>query len=311
MTKSILSFIALIFIWSQPVSAENFGLSKATIKTIDGNTIKLGEIIGKKPVYLKFWATWCIPCRKQMPHFQKSFEKYGNQVEFLAINININDSLNAIIITQQEFQLTMPIVIDEGAQLAQAFDLRATPYHVLINKQGNIVHTGHDASPELDNTLRLLATDQARNLKSIALNKTKSGVHKLKIQNRKPSVVLFTSAWCGWYLEKSRPNMAKECIDAQQQVNALSVKYPNLNWQGVLTRLWTGEKELNDYKKKYNVPFTMSVDSANEHFFDFKVDSFPTLIVFKNGKELFRTNDFNDTKQLHQKLNSLVSTQTR
>ncbi len=40
-----------------------------TLKTIDGKSIDLAEFYGKKPVYLKFWATWCVPCRQQMPHF--------------------------------------------------------------------------------------------------------------------------------------------------------------------------------------------------------------------------------------------------
>jgi thiol-disulfide isomerase/thioredoxin len=39
------------------------------LKTIDGETIDLGGLYGKKAVYLKFWATWCVPCRQQMPHF--------------------------------------------------------------------------------------------------------------------------------------------------------------------------------------------------------------------------------------------------
>ena len=39
------------------------------VTTIDGETIDLGRLYGKQAVYLKFWATWCVPCREQMPHF--------------------------------------------------------------------------------------------------------------------------------------------------------------------------------------------------------------------------------------------------
>jgi len=313
MTKSVLSFIAFIFIWSTSVNAGNIKLAKdlnlstTIVKTIDGKTIKLGEIIGKKPVYLKFWATWCVPCREQMPHLQHSFEQHGNKIETIAINININDSQEAIKLTQQEFQLTVPIIIDKGAVLAQAFNLIATPYHVLINKDGKIIHTGHDATDELDKKLQLLANDLADNLNEVTLNNTKTAMQKLSIPDNKTTLIFFTSAWCDWYLEKSRPQMAKQCIDAQKQVNVFSAKYPGLNWQGVLTRLWTGEKELNEYTEKYSVPFEMIVDHTNKYFFDFKVDSYPTLIAVKNGKEIFRTSIFNDTAKLQTQLKSLVT----
>ncbi len=309
MTKSIFLFIAVIFFYSLPANAEITGLTTKTVKSIDGKIINLDETIGVKPVYLKFWATWCIPCRKQMPHLQKSFEQYGNSVETIAININMNDSLEAIKITQQEFQLTMPIIMEQGAELSQAFNLRATPYHVLINKEGKIIHTGHDASAELDNKLKLMAAGQSENIKAISLNKGPTKKHLFNLRDNKPTLLYFTSAWCDWYLEKSRPNMSSKCIHAQKTVNYLSKKFSAYQWQGVLTRLWTGEDELNDYKKKYNVPFPMWVDSTNEHFFDFKVDTFPTLIAFKNGKEIFRTDQFNDTQKLQKKLKSLATTE--
>ncbi|MGB6355099.1 MAG: redoxin domain-containing protein, partial [Steroidobacteraceae bacterium] len=46
---------------------------RLVLKTIDGETIDLGSLYGKKAVYLKFWATWCVPCRQQMPHFQHAY----------------------------------------------------------------------------------------------------------------------------------------------------------------------------------------------------------------------------------------------
>jgi len=311
MIKRSISLMLLIFLWNQAVNAENLNLPNLTAKTIEGDVVKLGELIGKKPIYLKFWATWCIPCRKQMPHLQHSFDQYGNKIEILAVNININDSLDAIKITQQEYQLSVPIVIDEGAVLAQSFNLIATPYHVLISKEGKIVHTGHDATEELDKKLKLLATGQTDSIKAIALTKNNSGQRKLTIPNNKTTLLFFTSAWCDWYLEKSRPNMSSSCIDAQKKVNRLSHQYPTLNWQGVLTRLWTGGKELNAYKEKFNVPFAMSVDTANKHFFDFKVNTFPTLIALKDGKEIFRTDSFSDTQKLHRQLELLVASQAK
>src|SRR5579859_7675004 len=62
--------------------AENAGHSligkpapRMVLTTIDGGTIDLGRLYGKQAVYLKFWATWCVPCREQMPHFERSEER--------------------------------------------------------------------------------------------------------------------------------------------------------------------------------------------------------------------------------------------
>jgi len=48
----------------------------AVLRTVDGATIDLAKAYGRTPVYLKFWATWCVPCRQQMPGFEAEFEKY-------------------------------------------------------------------------------------------------------------------------------------------------------------------------------------------------------------------------------------------
>src|SRR5271170_5750703 len=98
---------------------------KLELKTIDGETIDLGRLYGKKAVYLKFWATWCVPCRQQMPHFEHTYETAGPDLAVIAIDVGFNDSLEEIQRYRRALGITMPIILDDG-QLGGAFNLRVT-----------------------------------------------------------------------------------------------------------------------------------------------------------------------------------------
>ncbi len=69
---------------------------RLVLKTIDGETIDLKRLYGRQAVYLKFWATWCVPCRQQMPHFEHTYETAGPDLAVIAINAGFNDSLEEV-----------------------------------------------------------------------------------------------------------------------------------------------------------------------------------------------------------------------
>ncbi|WP_199823896.1 TlpA disulfide reductase family protein, partial [Labrenzia sp. OB1] len=98
-----------------------------------GEVVTLAQYQGKKPVYLKFWATWCKPCIEQMPHFEQISQQHSDNLAIIAINLGINDNLAAVQKMQQEFNLSMPMAIDKSGDLAQAFRLLGTPYHLLFD----------------------------------------------------------------------------------------------------------------------------------------------------------------------------------
>ena len=125
---------------------------RMVLKTIDGQTLDLGKLYGKKAVYLKFWATWCVPCREQMPHFEKAYESRGSDLEVIAINAGFNDSVEDVKEYRQRLGIKMPIVIDDGT-LGAALNLRVTPQHVVIGRDGRIVYVGHLANEQLEAAL--------------------------------------------------------------------------------------------------------------------------------------------------------------
>jgi peroxiredoxin len=125
---------------------------RLTLKTIDGDSIDLGGLYGKKVVYLKFWATWCVPCRQQMPHFQHAYATAGSDMAVIAIDVGFNDSVEAIRAYRTKLGITMPIVFDDGG-LGAAFRLRVTPTHIVIGRDGRVQYVGHLADAALDAAL--------------------------------------------------------------------------------------------------------------------------------------------------------------
>lgn len=106
-----------------------------SFKTIDGKRVDLATFYGRRPVYLKFWATWCVPCRQQMPAFEADYARFGGRIETFAVNTGFNDDLAAVRAYRTELALAMPIAIDDG-RLARAFNLRVTPQHVVVGRDG-------------------------------------------------------------------------------------------------------------------------------------------------------------------------------
>ena len=270
-----------------------------------GEVVTLEQYQGKKPVYLKFWATWCKPCIEQMAHFEKISLQHGDNLAVIAINLGINDNLAAVKKVQQEFNLSMPMAIDTNGDLAQAFRLLGTPYHLLFDKQMNLVHLGHKADSVLDNKIALIsATKELDLLADNAITETEMPL-ELGLDGSKTQAFLFTATWCDWYFTDSRPTASQQCIAAQNTINDLTKKFDNIAWQGIISRLWTGPAELANYTKKYQVKHPIAIDVSNGMFHQYGIKEFPSLVVVKNGEVILKTSDFSKPTSLAEQLSKL------
>ena len=83
----------------------------AVLRTLDGGTIDLATRYGRKPVYLKFWATWCAPCPQQMPGFERIHRQYGNRIDVIGVNAGFNDTEADVRAYRTRHGLTMPIAL--------------------------------------------------------------------------------------------------------------------------------------------------------------------------------------------------------
>lgn len=124
-------------------TAAETGLKKGNLapdfelETIDGEKVKLSDYRGEK-VLLNFWATWCPPCRAEMPDMQKYHEDHEDGV-ILAVNlIETEQSLESIEAFLNEYGITFNILIDESTQVTSLYDAYALPTSYLINSEGEI-----------------------------------------------------------------------------------------------------------------------------------------------------------------------------
>lgn len=307
MLKTITNSVFMFFIMCSFAKATELEQKTLNlpITLLSGQTVTLGQYKGNKPVYLKFWATWCQSCLKQMPHLQHTQKKYGNKVQIIAVNIGVNDDLQSVEATKKKFGLTMPVTIDKSGELAKAFNLIGTPYHVLLDAQGNIAYAGYEETTGLNKHIKLIAAGKAVTMAPQPEAGVVAPVNLNSIAE-KPTALFFVATWCDWYLKDSHPDVSQNCVTAQRQVNKLYEQYPQINWVGVASRLWTGAPELAEYKKKFNVQHPLTIDSTNNVTFDYGVKNYPTLILLKRGKEVFRTQHINP-KELSAKLTQLTA----
>lgn len=265
------------------------------ITLTSGKTVKLQQFKGKKPVYLKFWASYCRDCLDQMPHLQQIHQEYGDKVQIIAVNLDVNEDAKSVADIQKKFGLRMPVAIDKSGKLAEAFNLMATPYHVLLDKNSNIVYAEYLAPKDLDKAIKSIAEGHPLAIRQATASSSLPAINLSSLSER-PTAIFFVATWCDWYLKDSHSAVSKNCIDAQNQVNILAAQYPQINWVGVVTRLWTEEKDVAEYRKKFKVQHSLTIDNTNAVFLAYNVKDFPTLILLDKGKEVFRARHIDRSK---------------
>lgn len=128
---------------AQPVTllAEGKPAPAFTLKTLDGKTISLPDLKGK-PVVLNFWASWCPPCRQEMPLLKATADKYQDRVRFIGINVQETEGSFKKALT--EFALPYPNGRDEGLAISQSYAVMALPRTFIIDSNGVIsyMHAG-------------------------------------------------------------------------------------------------------------------------------------------------------------------------
>ncbi len=117
-----------------------------TVYDREGNAHKLSDYRGK-PVVLNFWASWCGPCKSEMPDFQAAYQTYGSDIHFLMVNLT--DGYQETVESASGFLAdsgySFPVYYDTDVDAARVYGVSAVPVTYFIDSQGYLIAVGQGA----------------------------------------------------------------------------------------------------------------------------------------------------------------------
>ena len=122
----------------------------AAVQSLDAKPIDLAAYIGKTPVVLEFWATWCPLCKKLEPALATARQKYAGRVTFVSVGVNNNQTAEKQKAYAAEKQLGGEFVFDNDGKAVAAYKAPHTSYLVVIDAAGKVVYTGVGGEQNVD-----------------------------------------------------------------------------------------------------------------------------------------------------------------
>ena len=287
------------YIEEDPILAKLVGkpAPALALNALDGKPINLSDLYGKRPVYLKLWATYCIPCRVQMPGLKRIFAATGDRMAVIAVDAGIGDDTGKVKNFVREFGLQMPVAVDDG-RLGGWIGMRATPVHLVIGRDGRVIFAGHQDGPVLDAAIQQALASKAApagaattRLADLAVLKIGDMVPPLGLQSSdgkeialphgagsRLRAIYFSATWCESYMQSTQPDEAERCKSGREQVDALASS-GRIAWFGVMSHMWTAPKALAKYEAKMKPRFPLALDSSGTAFRTFGVKRFPAVAL--------------------------------
>jgi cytochrome c biogenesis protein CcmG, thiol:disulfide interchange protein DsbE len=107
-----------------------------TVALLSGEPLKLSEQRGK-PVMINFWATWCAPCREEMPAMERLYRRHREH-GFVLLAVSVDTDAALVRPFLERHKLTFPVTLDSKMSLANAYSVRALPSSFLVDRDGNL-----------------------------------------------------------------------------------------------------------------------------------------------------------------------------
>lgn len=133
-----------------------------TVRDADGKAVKLSDFFGT-PIVLNFWASWCPPCKAELPDFEEACKKYEGKVVFLMVNMTDGDRETVKIAKDfvNSMGYTFPVYFDTEYEAAYAYGVRSIPTTYFINADGSIeaYATGMITAGQLEQGIGMIYTE--------------------------------------------------------------------------------------------------------------------------------------------------------
>lgn len=125
-----------------------------TLETVNGDSVALSQWIGKKPVIIEFWATWCPICAELLPRMEAAHKKYGDRAEFLVVAVAVNENPNTVRRHLEKQPMPFTFLWDGNGAAVRAFQAPSTSYVTVLDATGRVVYTGVGADQDIEAALR-------------------------------------------------------------------------------------------------------------------------------------------------------------
>jgi thiol-disulfide isomerase/thioredoxin len=122
--------------------------------TLDGKEADLAQYVGKTPVVMEFWATWCPNCAELEPTLVSAAKKYGAKVKFVGVAVSVNQNPARVKAFVEKHGLPGDQYFDAKGSATGAYDVPATSYVVVFNKAGKVVYTGLGGKQDIESAIK-------------------------------------------------------------------------------------------------------------------------------------------------------------
>jgi peroxiredoxin len=140
---------------SAPAAAQDVGLGLGVvpeavqIEDLDGNAVNLADYVGRKPVLIQFWATWCPLCSTLEPKFRAARQQHGDALDVLIVAVGVNQTTRSIKRYLESHSLPGRVLFDGRGRATRAFRAPTTSYVVALDASGRVVYTGVGADQDI------------------------------------------------------------------------------------------------------------------------------------------------------------------
>jgi len=157
------SIVALVFTVFAASSLASSGMEgnqapDFALKSSTGQNLRLSEFRGDV-VMINFWATWCGPCRQEMPLLDELYTRY-QRVGFNLLGVNIDDDSSRAMDMIEELGVNFPVLFDARKEVSELYEVEAMPVTVIVDREGTVRHVHHGYKPGYED----MYLDQIRSL---------------------------------------------------------------------------------------------------------------------------------------------------